>query len=211
MRPRDQLIGGVLLIAATLFGLYRIAEAKNETTAGGGVFRLDEARRPEMAAFDVVTAQIAHMGDPALARRLDGLRREGRIWVAPRMGPGRWAVYVETLGVVRRIYLRRTALVDPVAHLYGAPRPGIPVTYQRAHAWINLAGALRHELAHYDGAIDEEPAYAVEIAWYEQLRASPFLSGLQGEERAAWEWGIESAILSARKARAVYGSGGAAR
>jgi len=205
LRPRDQLIGGVLLMAATGLGLFRIAEAKNETTVGGGVFRLDGSRPAEMAAFGVVTTQIAKMGDPDLAARLERLRQDGVIWVAPRMGPDRWAVHVETLRIVRRIYVRRTALVDPVAHLYAAPRPDIPVTYRRAHAWVGLAGALRHELAHHDGAVDEEPAYAAEIEWYERLKASPFLTALQGEERAAWEWGIESAILSARKARAISG------
>lgn len=203
MRPRDQFIGAVLLLAATGFGLYRIAEAKNETTVGGAVFRLDGSWPVEMAAFQVVRAEIAKMGDPALAERLEALRRDGEIWVAPKLGPGRWAAFVDTLHLVRRIYVRRVALADPLAHLYGRPRPDIPLAYQRAHAWIGLAGALRHELAHRDGATEEGPAYDAEIAWYEQVRRSPFLATLQGDERAAWEWGIESAILSAQKARAI--------
>jgi hypothetical protein len=199
MRLRDQLIGAVALIVATYFGLHRIAEAKNETTVGGAVFRLDESRPQEMAAFQVVLARIAKMGDAALAERLERLRRDGAIWVAPKMGPERWAVFVETLKLVRRIYVRRVALLDPMAHLYGVPRPEIPLDYQRAHAWISLAGALRHELAHRDGATEEAPAYQAEIEWYEQLRRSPFLASLPGQERLAWEWGIESAILSAQK------------
>ena len=203
MRLRDQLIGAVLLIVATYFGLLRIAEAKNETTVGGGVFRLDESRSEEMAAFQLVLAQITKMGDAALAQRLERLRQEGEIWVAPKMGPERWAVFVDTLKLVRRIYVRRAALLNPIAHLYAVPRPDIPVQYQRAHAWISLAGALRHELAHHDGAIEEGPAYEAEIEWYETLKQSPFLASLQGDERAAWEWGIESAILSARRARAI--------
>jgi hypothetical protein len=203
VRARDQLIGAVLLIGATGFGLYRIAEAKNETTVGGAVFRLDESSPAEMAAFEIVLAEIAEMGDPALAERLEALRRDGEIWVAPKLGPGRWAAFVDTLHLVRRIYVRRVALADPLAHLYGRPRLDIPLTYQRAHAWIGLAGALRHELAHRDGAIEEGPAYDAEIAWYEQVRRSPFLATLEGDERAAWEWGIESAILSAQKARAI--------
>jgi len=101
--------------------------------------------------------------------------------------------------------VRRVALVDPVAHLYFVSRPDIPLAFQRAHAWISLAGALRHELAHRDGAVEEAAAYQAEIEWYENLRRSPFLASLQGEERAAWEWGIESAILSARKARQIAG------
>jgi hypothetical protein len=201
MRPRDQLIGAVLLIVATWFGLHRIAEAKNETTVGGAVFRLDESRPSEMAAFEVVLARIAKMGDAPLAERLERLRRDGEIWVAPKMGPERWAVFADTLKLVRRIYVRRVALLDPLAHLYGVPRPDIPLSYRRAHAWISLAGALRHELAHRDGAIEEAPAYQAEIEWYETLRRSPFVASLQGDERLAWEWGIESAILSARKAR----------
>jgi hypothetical protein len=203
VRARDQLIGAVLLAGATGFGLYRIAQAKNETSVGGGVFRLDAGWPQEMAAFEVVRAEVAEMGDPALAERLEALRRDGEIWVAPKIGPERWAVFVDTLHLVRRIYVRRTALLDPQAHLYGRRRPDIPLAYQRAHAWISLAGALRHELAHRDGAIDEGPAYDAEIEWYEELKRSPFLASLEGDERAAWEWGIDSAILSARKARAI--------
>jgi hypothetical protein len=201
VRARDQLIGAVLLIGATAFGLRRIAEAKNEAAVGGAVFRLDESRPEEMAAFERARAEIARMGDPDLAERLEALRRDGEIFVAPKMGPERWAVFVESLRLVRRIYVRRVALIDPLVHLYGRPRPGIPLGHQRAHSWISLAGALRHELAHRDGDLEEGPAYDAEIAWYEQLRRSPFLASLEGEERAAWEWGIDSAILSAQKAR----------
>jgi hypothetical protein len=203
MRARDQLIGAVLLAGTTGFGLYRIAQAKNETTVGGAAFRLDASWPQEMAAFEVVRAEVAKMGDPALAERLEALRRDGEIWVAPKIGPERWAVFVDTLHLVRRIYVRRVALLDPLAHLYGRPRRDIPLAYQRAHAWISLAGALRHELAHRDGAVEEGPAYDAEIEWYEELRRSPFLASLEGDERAAWEWGIDSAILSAQKARAI--------
>jgi hypothetical protein len=206
MRARDQLIGAVLLAGATGFGLYRIAQAKNETTVGGAAFRLDGSWPQEMAAFETVRAQVAEMGDPALAARLESLREDGELWVAPRLGPERWAVFVDTLHLVRRIYVRRLALLDPVAHLYGHSRPDIPLAYQRAHAWISLAGALRHELAHRDGAVEEGPAYAAEIDWYEQLRRSPFLASLEDDERPAWEWGIDSAILSARKARTIGAS-----
>jgi hypothetical protein len=186
---------------ATYFGFHRIAEAKNETTVGGGVFRLEDRRHQEMAAFEALRAMLVRMGEGALAERLERLRQRGEIWVAPRLGPDRWAVFVESLRLVRRIYVRREALLDPVAHLYLVPRPDIPASYQRAHAWISLAGALRHELAHRDGLIEEAPAYQAEIDWYEQLRLSPFVASLQGDERLAWEWGIESAVLSAQKAR----------
>ena len=96
---------------------------------------------------------------------------------------------------------RREALLDPVAHLYRTPRPDIPRAYQEAHAWIGLAGALRHELAHRDGVLDEAAAYDAELAWYETVRQAAPLPRMGGEERRAWEWGLESAVLSARKAR----------
>lgn len=201
MRARDQVIGAVVLAGATYFGLYRIAEAKNETAVGGGVFPLERSRPQDMAAYDALRAMLDKMGEAALAGRLERLRDDGDMWVAPRLGPERWAVFVESLRLVRRIYVRREALLDPVAHLYRAPRPDIPQAYRRAHAWISLAGALRHELAHRDGLIEEAPAYDVEIEWYEGLRRSAYLASLQGEERQAWEWGVDSAILSARKAR----------
>jgi hypothetical protein len=158
-----------------------------------------------MAAFQAVRARVSKMGDGALAERLERLRQDGEIWVAPNLGPERWAVFAESLRLVRRIYVRQEALLDPVAHLYRLPRPEIPPGHKRAHAWISLAGALRHELAHRDGLIDEAPAYQVEIEWYEQLRASPFVTSLKGEEREAWDWGIDSAILSAQKARDIAG------
>jgi len=143
------------------------------------------------------------MGDPGLADRLDRLRAQGAVWIAPRLGPERWAVFVTALGLSRRIYVRREALLDPVAHLYRAPRPDIPPEYQSAHAWIGLAGALRHEVAHFDGVRDEAPAYDAELAWYETVRHSPRLDAMSDEQRRAWEWGLESAVLSARKARAA--------
>ena len=49
----------------------------------------------------------------------------------------------------------------------------------------------------------EDDAYAAELRWYEEVRRSAFLDGLPAEERSAWEWGIESAVLSARKAQQI--------
>jgi hypothetical protein len=203
LRARDQLIVAAVLGVATYFGILRIAEAKSENAVGGGVAPLDARRREELEAFQELRARITRMGDAALADRLERLREASEIWVAPRLGPERWAVFVEALGLVKRIYLRREALLDPVAHLYRTPRPDIPRAYQEAHAWIGLAGALRHELAHRDGVRDEGAAYDAELAWYETVRQAPPLTRMGEEERRAWEWGWESAVLSARKARAT--------
>jgi hypothetical protein len=168
---------------------------------GGRVFALEPRHGVEMEAFQRLRSYVRRLGDGALSLRLERLREDRVIWIAPGLGPERWAVFVEALSLVRRVYIRREALIDPVAHLYRAPRPDIPPSYQEAHAWIGLAGALRHELAHYDGLRDEGAAYERELEWYEGVRRAPLLVGLPEEERRAWEWGIESAVLSARKAR----------
>jgi hypothetical protein len=201
VRARDQLIVAAVLAAATYVSLLRIAEAKNEAAVGGGVYPLDAHHPAELDAFAGLRSQIARMGDPALADRLETLRDAGEIWVAPRLGPERWGVFAATGPLVHRIYLRREALLDPVTHLYRGARPDIPAAYKQAHAWISLAGTLRHEVAHRDGVRSEAAAYAIELGWYEGLRSSPFLAGLEREERQAWTWGLESAVLSARKAR----------
>jgi hypothetical protein len=201
VRLLGQLIGAVVVAGTTCFAVLRIAEAKNEAAVGGGAFALAQGHPREMETFTELRAQLDKMGEPALSARLAELRERRRIWVAPFLGPERWAVFVETLSLVRRIYIRQQALVNPRAHLYPAGAGDIPEAYQMAFAWVSLAGALRHELAHYDGLIDEAAAYDRELAWYEGLKSSPFLASLPDEGRRAWEWGIESAILSARKAR----------
>jgi hypothetical protein len=205
VRARDQLIVALVLVVATWFSLQRIAESKNEATVGAGVFRLDDKRREELAAFQRLRSDLEGMAQGALAQRLELLREDGRIWVAPALGPERWAVFVDSLSLVRRIYIRGVALRDPVRHLYPTPRPDVPAAHQAAFARVSLAGALVHEIAHYDGAMAEGAAYAQEIAWYEELQGAPFLNRLPEPERRAWDWAIEGAILSARKASALAG------
>jgi hypothetical protein len=136
-----------------------------------------------------------------MAARLERLRADGDLWVAPRLDPGRWAVYVESLGLVRRIYIRQEALLRPVDHLFHGVASDAPPGHQRAFARVSLAGALAHELAHRDGLIDEAAAYDRELAWYEEVRASAFFAGLRGEERRAYEWALESAVMSVGAAR----------
>lgn len=202
MTARAQILAAVLVAAATYGVLLRIAEAKVETAVGGGAFPLDDTRPDELAAFRRLRTSLAEIGEQAMADRLERLRQDGKIWIAPSLGPGRWAVFVESLRLVRRIYVRRLALMDPRAHHYPVTQAGIPDANQRTFAWISLAGALRHELAHHDGMIEEADAYAAEIAWYEGLRASPWFASLEGETRAVFEWALDSAVLTARSARA---------
>jgi hypothetical protein len=100
LRIRDQLIVAAALGIATYFALVRIAEAKCENAVGGEVAPLDAQRRPELEAFQGLRARIARMGDVPLADRLERLRAAREIWVAPRLGPERWAVFVEALSLV---------------------------------------------------------------------------------------------------------------
>jgi hypothetical protein len=200
MRLFGQSLVAVLLCFTTYFSLLRIAEAKNEAAAGPGVFPLAEGHREELEAFERLRRQLEMLGQSALSERLEQLRAQGKIWAAPSLGPERWAVFVESLRLVRRIYIRRVALIDPRTHLYGKGAADVPPAYQEACAWLSLGGALRHELAHYDGLLDEASAYDRELAWYEELRGSAFLASLQGGAREAWLWALDSAVLSARKA-----------
>lgn len=199
MSARSQLVAAVLLAIATYGVLLRIAEAKVERAVGAHGFRLDERRPAELEAFERERKGLDEIGQRAFAGRLEALRAKGALWVAPELGAERWAVFVESLRLVRRIYVRRAALLDPRAHLY----PGgsdVPDPNQRAFAFISLSGALRHELAHYEGLIEESAAYEAEIAWYEELRASPWLGSLDAERRRVYAWAVDSAVLTARRA-----------
>jgi len=206
MRARDQLIGALVLAIATYFGVLRIAEAKSDAAVGSRGLLLDEKQPVDLAAFRRFEARLVVMGQKALADRLEELRLGRELWVAPGLGADRWAAYVDSLGLVRRIYIRRVALLNPPAHLYPRGAPLVPLGHQIAFGWLSLGGAMRHELAHRDGLIDEADAYRVELAWYEEVGQSPFMAELEGEERVAWEWALESALASARKAAGLAGA-----
>ncbi len=200
MRAREQLIGAAILATATYYGILRIAEAKCDAAVGSLGTPIDESRPEDLAAFERLRQQLLIFGQRPFAERLEELRGRHEMWVAPGLGPDRWAAYVEALGLVRRIYIRRVALMNPRRHLYPVDPVDVPPNHQVAFAWLSLGGAMRHELAHRDGAIEEAEAYQIEIAWYEEIRQSSFRASLEGDEKARWEWAIESAIASARKA-----------
>ncbi len=153
---RQQLLLGALLLVSTGVGILRIAEARNEAAVGGGGVRpLDVARTQERVGFGRILAELERLGQGAFRDRLLALQGRGALWLAPGMPPHHWALYVDSFGLVRRIYVREQALVSPEAHLFPDGAAGIPWAKQRAFASISLAGALYHELLHYDG-IDAE-------------------------------------------------------
>ncbi len=199
---RQQLLLGALLLAASGVGIRNIAQARNEAAVGGRV-RVLGAARADQAAFARLLDDLARLDQPALRARLEELQRQGALWVAPGMDAGNWALYVDTFRLVRRIYIREVALLSPEAHLFPAGDAAIPAAQRQAFANVSLAGALFHELRHFDGIEEEAAAYDSEIAWLEALRAAPAVMSLDEPERRAASWGIDSAVLSARKARGL--------
>ena len=207
MRARDQLIGALLLGVVTYVGVFRIAQAKSDAEVGGEGVLLDPKQTEDFAALTRLQDELTAMGQGLLRDRIAALSAARELWVAPRLGAERWAAYVESLGLVRRIYIRRIALRDPVRQLYPAGAPDVPPDHLEAFAWLSLAGAMRHEIAHYDGAIEETSAYQVELAWYDEVRRSPFFVEKRDDDQKAWDWALRSAVTSARRAAQTAASG----
>jgi hypothetical protein len=174
-----------------------IAEYKSNALAGGGAFVLDERQVAENAAFDALLGQLREWGDLEFAAALARLRDSGHLWVAPRLTGGRSAIYVNSLGLVSWVYLRRDVLVAPSLPF---PDPDIPEAAQRTFATIRLAGTLFHEIQHYQGVEDEGAAYESEMAWYRGL-GEQAADRLEGEERRRFDWAVASALESAAAAR----------
>jgi hypothetical protein len=208
MRVPAQLVVALLLLAATAASIHRVVEMRNQATAGEGVFRLDDSRHEESEALDRLLGRLVMMQQQAFAERLSRLRAEGALWIAPKLGAGRWAVFVDSASLVRRVYVRGPALLEPRTQLYADGEASVPRAQQDAFAELSLAGALYHELEHYRGVLDERAAYDAEIAWYETLRVSRWYSGLEEGRKRIYAWALESAILSAREARRRATGGG---
>lgn len=197
---RQQLLAGALLLVATAFGIRNIVEARNETAVGGRVHRLAVGQQAEGAAFRRLLGDFERLGHADLADRFRDLEARGALWIAPGLDPGHWALYVDTFGLVRRIYIRETGLLSPESHLYPQGHASITPENRRAFARVSLMGALFHELQHWDGVEDEGRVYDVEIAWLGRLRER-VATDAADPEAGALDWGLQSAVLSARKAR----------
>lgn len=187
---------GAAIVVSTYYAILGIAAYKADALAGGGTFVLDGRRPAEDGALDALSGQLREWGEPELAEALGRLRASGNLWVAPRLAGGRSAIYVSSLGLVSRIYVRGDVLVAR-----GLPFPDldVPEAAQRAFAAMRLAGTLVHELAHYEGVIDETAAYEREMAWYRQLGERAALRP-SGEDRRWFDWALSSALDSAAAA-----------
>ncbi len=200
MRPKAVLKLGVAaaIVASTYYAIVRIAEHKADALAGGETFVLDRRHAAESEALEALSRQLRGWGEDDLAASLARLQGAGHLWVAPRLSGGRSAVYVNALGLVSRIYVRGDELVSRSLPF---PDLDIPESARRTFARIRLAGTLVHELQHYQGVEDEEAVYEREMAWYRGL-GERTLDRLHGEERRWFEWAVESALESAKAARA---------
>ena len=163
LRALLQLAVAVAIVVSTYYAIVGIAEYKADALAGGGAFVLDERQVAENAAFDALLAELREWGELEFAAALARLRASGHLWIAPRLTGGRSAIYVNSLGLVSWVYLRRDVLV---ARILPFADPEIPEAAQRTFATIRLAGTLFHELQHYQGVKDERVAYEREMDWY---------------------------------------------
>lgn len=196
----------IVVVAALL--IHAIAERKNEDLAGPATYPLGE-EGPEREALEALLSELERLGRPELANRLHRLDAEGAIWVAPYMPAGAQALYVDSLGLVERIYVERSALLLEELPFADA---GLPEEWRHLYAVIKLGGTLYHELQHLDGVLDEAEAYRREEAWYAGIARSGYVRGLDDEAQRRYTWAIESAALgareAARKAAAAAGSDG---
>ena len=197
MRVLGKLAVVVAVLVSTYYAILLVAERKSDALAGGGSFRLDRSHPEDAQAFTALLVQLRRWGQADPADSLRALQEEGRLFVAPRLVGERSAIYVDSLGLVRRIYVRSDELV---AGKLPFPDLDAPEDAQRTFTRIRLAGTLFHELQHFGGLEDEAATYDREIAWYGRLRDA-VLPGLEGERARWFEWAVDSALESAKAAR----------
>jgi len=197
VRAISKLLLAAAIVASTYYAIVRVAEHKADALAGGGTFALDGSHSAETGAFAALAGQLRGWGEHELAAALERRLGSGQLRVAPRLAGGRSAVYVSTLGLVSRIYLRSDELVGGSLPF---PDQDIPDGARRTFATVRLAGTLFHELQHSEGVEDEDVAYEREMAWYRGL-GERNADRLEGEERRWFDWAIESAVTSAAAAR----------
>ncbi len=191
----------IVLVAGLL--IRSIAARKNEELAGPATYRLPEERGVERDALERILASLENFEQTRLVRDLRRLDAEEALWVAPYLPGERQAVFVDSLGWIRRIYVDRGDLLmdpPPFAEL------DVPEEWRRSYALIRLGGTLYHELQHYEGELDEAVVYGRESEWYQSLNRTNGVRTLEGTDLERTLWAIESAILGADAAAAAAGA-----
>jgi len=191
-----------VIVASTWYAIVRVAHEKTNALAGGHTYRLDPGHPEDWRAFGALLDQLRQWGEDDLAAALLRLQEKGDLRVAPALGGGRSAVYVDALGLATTVFVRRDRLVPR-----GLPFPELdaPEEAQLTFDRIRLAGTLYHELQHYDGLEDEAATYGREVEWYDGLRER-MLGRLEGEDRHWFEWAVDSAIETAVAAQEEAGA-----
>jgi len=197
------LLAVVSILGITAVSMQRIAASKNEALAGAGAVRLDHRQKAEMRVFEELLEQLFDCDESGLAARLRTLQEDGRIWIAPELRRPIRAVFVDSLGLVRRIYLARDELMAPSQALF--PQMRVPEGDLRVFAFVTFAGTLQHEIEHYDGVTDEGAAYDREILWYRALSSTAYYRKMAAEDRRVYDWAIDEAVDNAKRARALAG------
>ena len=188
----------IVLVAGLL--IRSIAVRKNEELAGPGTYRLLEEPGPERDAMERIFVSLESFEQTRLVRDLRRLDAFGALWVAPFLPGERQAVFVDSLGWIRRIYVDRDdLLMDPPPFT----ELDVPEEWRRSYALIRLGGTLYHELQHYEGELDEAVVYRRESEWYEALNRTGSVRVLGGTDLERMRWAIDSAILSADAAAAA--------
>ena len=198
---RPLLALSIVLVAGLL--IRSIAVRKNEELAGPATYRLPEGPGIERDALERIVSSLENFEQRKLVRDLRRLDAEEALWVAPFLPGERQAVFVDSLGWIRRIYVDRDDLLQdplPFAEL------DVPEDWRRSYAQIRLGGTLYHELQHYQGELDEAVVYERESDWYESLIRTNGFRTLEGPALERTRWAIDSAILSANAAATAAGA-----
>jgi len=195
---RTILAFSIVLVAGLL--IRSIAVRKNEELAGPATYQLPAEPGTERDAMERILASLENFEQTRLVRDLRRLDAEGALWVAPYLPGERQAVFVDSLGWIRRIYVdRNDLLMDPPPFT----ELDVPEEWRRTYALIRLGGTLYHELQHYEGELDEAVVYQRESEWYESLNRTNGVRTLEGTDLERTLWAIDSAILGANAAAAA--------
>lgn len=189
----------ILIVIITYWIIYLIASSKNIELVGGEAYEV-KVYMPEYDAIIKMLSDMKNMGKSYASEDLERLLYRGNIWIAANL-KGRQGVYVNTFGIIKRIYINDKALMKPVEFLDKIKFVDIDISYMKAFGYLNLIGTIFHEYIHYSETIDEKYAYNKEIAFYKQIKDTNFYQNLNSDEVDYYDWAIESSIKSTKEAK----------
>ncbi len=199
MKKIIRLFIALIVLIATICIVYAIAVTKNQNMAGGDVYKLVYGIQ-EYEKIDTLLKKMSKMGAEEYSSKITDLLKEGKVWIALNLHD-KQGVYINSLNIIKRIYIDKNALMNSVAFFEKLRSIDIAIEYLEAFAELTLVGTILHEYIHYSGIPDENYVYQREIDFYQKLKDSEFYNNLNYEQKEYYNWAIESAIKSAIKAR----------